>query len=212
MAIQLNQKLGKPSFEELERTYKGLTRKEYESGEVTGEWRPMSVGGSVALAKGATMVVVDHELLHGAADLVLTQAEIDQLLKDHGDWEAAAEAYEKWQPREAHTLFQKIYNFFRRLMHMLRPNTSEAIFERIRSGQVWMRRKWGRGLAGQAEFFSQERGGARRPPLPSNPRPTGLRSAENGGSLAKSLTFGILFGPLPSRPPQSNALQATKRR
>jgi hypothetical protein len=116
----------------------------------------MSVGGVVALAKGAGVRTLHHETFHAAADLVLTQKELDLILKKHGDWESAAGAYEKWEPKgdpQKDSFFQRIWNFFKKLAQLLRP-TARGVFEKIRSGKVWLRSEVGPGT-GESGLFKK---------------------------------------------------------
>jgi predicted RNA methylase len=202
IAILKNQKIPKPNFEDLKKTYKDITEEGWERGTVGGEWRPMTVGGVVALAKGVGMKLVDHELFHAAADLVLTQKEMDQILRKYGDWEAAAEAYQEWSPTEtavepdAKTIFQKIQRFFHRIMQILKADPTEAIFKSIRSGQIWMRTEVGPGTVADAYSFKEvtwrkEKDGFGKPDQPIDYY---LKKLEKLGcsdhllSLAKELT------------------------
>ena len=126
--------------------------REMKAGEwVAGEWRQMSVGGVVALAKGAGIRTLDHETFHAACDLVLSQKELNSILKKYGDWEAAARAYESWKPATAHPFFQKILNFFRRLAGLLGP-TADGTFAKIKSGEVWTRPAAGPGTGATGMF------------------------------------------------------------
>lgn len=134
--------------EEILKTY-GREPKEEEW--VAGEWRQMSVGGVIALAKGAGTRTLDHETFHAACDLVLRQKELDAILKKHGDWESAAAAYETWKPAEPNSLFQKVLNFFRRLAGLLQP-TANGVFAQIKSGEVWVRTEAGPGT-GETGLF-----------------------------------------------------------
>jgi hypothetical protein len=104
-----------------------------------GEWRSLNGTNLISLAKGEGAETLHHETFHGAMELVLTEKEKAAVLKQYGDEEAAARAYETWNPAEKpDTLFQKIMDFFRRIVEAFRP-TAEGTFGKVRSGEVWER-------------------------------------------------------------------------
>ncbi|MDI6854804.1 MAG: strawberry notch family protein [Deltaproteobacteria bacterium] len=109
---------------------------------LAGQWKLIDGGGVITLAKGLTQkeagATLRHEVFHAACDLVLTEAERRAILRKFGDWEAAARAYETWEPVKPHGLFQKILDFFRQIYEAFRP-TWERTFRRIETGQVWQR-------------------------------------------------------------------------
>lgn len=107
---------------------------------LAGAWQVIDGGGIITLAKGEGRQTLRHEVFHAAADLVLTDKERQAILKEFGDWEAAARAYETWKPTEKpHSIFQKILDFFRQIWEAFRP-TWEGTFRRIERGEVWQRR------------------------------------------------------------------------
>ncbi len=110
---------------------------------LAGQWKLIDGGGVITLAKGLTQkeagATLRHEVFHAACDLVLTEAERRALLREFGDWETAARAYETWTPEQKpRTLFQKILDFFRAIYEAFRP-TAAGTFGRIESGEVWRR-------------------------------------------------------------------------
>lgn len=115
-------------------------KKELGPGEyVSGEWRTIDRGGLISLAKGEGAEALRHESFHGAMEMVLTAKERQAVLDKYGSEEAAARAYEDWQPQEdPHTLFQKILDFFRRIVETFRPS-AEGTFGKIKRGEVWER-------------------------------------------------------------------------
>ncbi|MDI6854385.1 MAG: strawberry notch family protein [Deltaproteobacteria bacterium] len=109
---------------------------------LAGHWRVIDGGGVITLAKGLTpkeaRQTLRHEVFHAACDLVLTDRERQTILKEFGDWESAARAYETWEPAKPHGLFQKILDFFRQIWEAFRP-TWGGTFRRIGTGEVWQR-------------------------------------------------------------------------
>jgi len=104
-----------------------------------GEYRKIDRGGMITLAKGEGAGTLDHESFHSAMDLALTDREKAAVLRQYGDEEAAARAYEAWSPAEQpHTFFQKIVDFFRQIYRGLFPD-AESVFAKVRAGEVWGR-------------------------------------------------------------------------
>lgn len=140
----------KPALEDIQRTYPDMTRERWDRAKIAGEWQPMSLGGIAYLAKEAGVRTFRHEVgLHGAADLVLTAREMKAVLRDYGDWETAARAYEDYTPGKGpeNPIFRKIWEFFQNLMHLIRP-TGESTFAKIESGEIWLRKEAGPGTMG----------------------------------------------------------------
>ena len=110
---------------------------------VAGEWRSLNGTNLISLAKGEGAESLHHETFHAAMELVLTGKEKAAVLKQYGDEEAAARAYETWNPAEKpDSLFQKIMDFFRRLVEAFFPS-AQGVFGKVRSGEVWGREKGG---------------------------------------------------------------------
>ena len=118
---------------------KGYGRR-YAGEPIYGSYRRISRGALIQLAKlGGDEHVLNHEAFHAAMDLALTPAEKRVILKKFGDEERAAEAYARWTDEPPPTsLFAKIRRYFRRLVARL-FNRPEAIFGKIRGGEVWER-------------------------------------------------------------------------
>jgi len=157
--------------------------RKFRTGErIVGRWRtlPMGAGGVMTLAKlGGTEHVLNHEVFHAAMDLALTPAEKHTVLRKFGSEEAAAEAYARWtdDQKPPTTIFRRILRYFRRLYARL-FNRPEAIFGKIRTGEVWARRP-GRAGAG-LERYSLRHGLAGLPPILERFRDRVLAA---GGSL-----------------------------
>ena len=137
----------KPSLEEIKGAYPEMTQEKLEKAVIAGEWRQMSLGGIAYLAKEAGVRTFRHEVgIHAAADLVLTAREMKAVLRDYGDWETAARAYEDYSPWKGpeNAIFRKIWEFYKNLMHLIRP-TGESTFAKIESGEVWLRKEAGPG-------------------------------------------------------------------
>lgn len=108
---------------------------------IAGEYRRgiFDQRGIITLAKGEGMGTLNHESFHSAMDLALTPREKAAVLKTHGDEEAAARAYETWDPKaEPNTVFGKIMDFFRGLYRNLFPN-AETVFGKVKTGEAWDR-------------------------------------------------------------------------
>jgi hypothetical protein len=106
---------------------------------VAGEWRSLNGTNLISLAKGEGAESLHHETFHAAMELVLTDKEKAVVLKQYGDEEAAARAYETWNPAEKpDSLFQKIMDFFRRIVEAFFPS-AQGVFGKIKSGEVWER-------------------------------------------------------------------------
>ena len=113
-----------------------LSRDEY----IAGEYRRMTKGGMISLAKGEGAGTLNHETFHGAMDLVLTDREKAAVLKQYGDEEAAARAYGSWDPKaKPDTIFGKIMDFFRQIYRGLFPD-AESVFGKVKGGEVWERK------------------------------------------------------------------------
>jgi len=94
--------------------------------------------GVISLAKGAGVKTLRHETYHAAEAMVLTDREIAAMEKRYGNAEQRAEAYANWDGHEPGGYFEKIRDFFRRIMHIIRP-TAESTIREIKSGRVWNR-------------------------------------------------------------------------
>ena len=104
-----------------------------------GEYRRIERGGMITLAKGEGAGTLDHETFHAAMDLALTDREKAAVLRQYGDEEGAARAYEAWNPAEQpHSLFQKIVDFFRQIYRGLFPDAA-SVFAKVKGGEVWDR-------------------------------------------------------------------------
>lgn len=113
---------------------------------VAGEWNSLSGANVISLAKGEGAETLHHEVFHAAMELALSKRERQAILKEYKSEEAAAQAYQTWSPQEKpDTLFQKILDFFQRIVEVLRP-TAAGTFGKIKSAEVW-----GRGAKGQKE-------------------------------------------------------------
>lgn len=113
-----------------------LSRDEY----IAGEYRRMTKGGMISLAKGEGAGTLSHETFHSAMDLVLTEREKAAVLQQYGDEEAAARAYGSWDPKaKPDTIFGKIMDFFRQIYRGLFPD-AEGVFGKVKGGKVWGRR------------------------------------------------------------------------
>ena len=118
------------------------------------EYKPVNFGGVIELAKGRRSPTFDHELWHHIEHWLLTPKERAALVRDFGkNEEARAIAYETWNPKEApHTIFQKILDFFQRILKALTGKVSgEDVFAKARSGELFgrepMERRLPEGLA-----------------------------------------------------------------
>jgi len=110
------------------------------SRQVVGLFQPIKAGALIRLAKvKGAKGVLDHEAFHAAMELALTPKERRALLEQFGDEEAAAEAFRMWREEQTKTgLFEKIRNFFRRIVAWL-FRKPEAIFADIAKGKVFSR-------------------------------------------------------------------------
>lgn len=108
----------------------------------------------VQIAKGAADNVIDHEALHVAMRLALSDKERAAVLRKYGfderkqykdrgaaeleAEERAAEAYSRWKPEQPNGLFQRIAAFFRRVYRSFFPD-AETVFGRVRGGEAFAR-------------------------------------------------------------------------
>ena len=108
-----------------------------EGEKAVGAFQRIGKDGLMWLAKEADQGVVHHEAFHGAWDL-LTRREQKVTLKKHGSIENSAIAYGNWTPSTPNTVFQKIMEFFKKLMNAVVPS-AEGTFAKVREGDVWER-------------------------------------------------------------------------
>ncbi len=114
---------------------------------ILGKWTPaqnarITGQGMISLAK-ESQDVIDHETFHAAVAMVLTPREMAMLQKKYGTEEDAANAYANWSPSESNTIFQKIKDFFKKVLETfkIRPPalTAAQVFSKIKKGHVWDR-------------------------------------------------------------------------
>lgn len=113
-------------------------------------------GGIIALSKlNQADTTLDHEMIHAAMSLALTETERKILYKQYGGntknrraaEEKIAEAYEKWTPaptkaEEKKGLFRKMWDASKKLHRVLfggkgTADTADQVMARLRSGEAW---------------------------------------------------------------------------
>lgn len=113
-------------------------------------------GGIIALSKlNQADTTLDHEMVHAAMSLALTETERKILYKQYGGdtknrraaEEKIAEAYEKWKPaptkaEEKKGLFRKMWDASKKLHRVLfggkeTADTADQVMARLRSGEAW---------------------------------------------------------------------------
>jgi hypothetical protein len=137
----------------------GSYTKNGETFDIKGQWSVKDGDPLIRLSKLGTSEMVDqtlhHELFHMVADIFMSKEEQSFFLQRYGKagtdiksaWEAAADAYMNWDGKTADTFFQKIMQFARQLLYMLRnltfkvdPKITESqLFNQIRTGQIYKR-------------------------------------------------------------------------
>ena len=115
----------------------GYGQKELGPGEyIAGEAKRIDRGAMITLAKGEGVGTFSHETFHVAMDMVLTDREKAAVLKQYGDEEAAARAFETWDPQaQPDTFFGKIVDFFRQAYRALFPD-ADTVFGKVKEGGV----------------------------------------------------------------------------
>lgn len=113
--------------------FKMAYKKDYEGETINGSFN----GKDIFFLAKEDVGTSRHEAFHAALKLILTPAEYKRVVKRHGTEEKAAMAYESWTPTEAHTAFEKIVEFFRRVAGMFGLRTREQLLTDIHTGAVW---------------------------------------------------------------------------
>jgi diguanylate cyclase (GGDEF)-like protein len=131
---------------------RGAAKASAEAAGGTGEqvgatYAPLDGQMLVKIAKGAGDHVIDHEALHVAMRLALSEGERRAVLRKYG-WdgkgdtlpaeERAAEAYSRWTPNAPNGLFSRIAGFFRKLYRQFFPD-AESVFAKVRGGDAFSR-------------------------------------------------------------------------
>jgi hypothetical protein len=114
----------------------------FEGRTIAGSFKPTDFGGVTELAKGQGLRSFDHESWHWIEHWLLNDKERAAIVKDFGDnEEGRAEAYAKWNPKEApNTVFQKILDFFQNIVKAITGKvTGEDVFKAAREGKLFER-------------------------------------------------------------------------
>lgn len=120
-----------------------------EDATVTGVTYRMPGSVIVKIAKGASDSTVDHEALHVAMRLALSEGERKAVLRKYG-WDGKAEtaldaeeraayAYEKWTPDVPNGAFARVMSFFRKVYRSFFPD-AESVFAKVRGGEAFGRK------------------------------------------------------------------------
>jgi hypothetical protein len=133
--------------------------KDGETYSIKGRWKVTDGDPLIQISKLGTVDVIDqtmhHEIFHMVSDIFMTKQEQAFFMQRYSkagittldSWEAAANAYMNWDGKTPDTFFQKIMEFARQLLYMLRnltfnvdPNITESrLFNQIRTGQIYKR-------------------------------------------------------------------------
>jgi len=112
-----------------------------------GSFQMINGKGVIQLAKTAGKGTVKHEAYHAAEELVLTDGEVATLKNRYGNSESRAQAYAEWDGTVDDSLFQRIKDFFQKILNAtgaMSFDTQDAearkIFRELYSGLTWSRK------------------------------------------------------------------------